>query len=224
MEQLKCEKVVESTRIPMRCLFGWVTVKHEAECEVGNEMEMKFGLKTGLMSATALVGASQAAQADMEGSYGGVSVGAYNGFLPFYDDDYIFANDVVFGAFVGQNWAVGSNMLAGVELSLTGGAAAIDPAYGPDDQYTVRFMVDVKARVGTMIGDKTFAYGFAGVSGGILDADDVYGLFGANFGVGAEFAVSDSMRVGLEYTGRSLTAHDVTETSGSVALRGIFSF
>ncbi len=146
-----------------------------------------------------------------------MSLGAYSGVLDI-TSNYQLGNDVVFGAFVGRNWAIGSNMYAGAELSLNGPSSVLR------DDYQISYIFDAKARVGTMIGEKAFAYAFAGISGGLYDNDYTYGLFGFNAGVGVEFPVSDMMRIGVDYTARTMTNLDDTSTIGSFTVRAIFEF
>jgi hypothetical protein len=175
------------------------------------------------LAMAAVTGAAGTANADVAGSYAGLSIGTYKGALPFYDEDYSIGSDATFGAFAGYNMKLSDKLYSGIEVAVSNGAQTDLSGY--TDDYGISLMVDVKARVGTMLSQNTFAYGFAGVSAGQMDANaGGYGIFGTNIGVGAEVAVNDKFSVGAEYIQRNMTGNDEWITNGTVALRGVFKF
>jgi opacity protein-like surface antigen len=191
-------------------------------------MEVCKGITTGVLALTSVAGGTEIANAGVEGYYAGLSFGSYQGVLPFYDGSYAIATDVSYGVFAGYNWQLPGNLYGGFEFAVNNGAATSEVGY--EDDYGISIMVDVKARVGTMLGDRIFAYGFAGVSGGLMDSNSGgYGIFGGNFGAGVEYDMSDSISVGVEYIGRRMVGHDYSYDygaldNGTVAVRAIFTF
>ena len=191
-------------------------------------MEISKGITTGVLAMASVAGTAGVASAGVEGFYGGLSIGSYNGVLPFYDGNYDIASDATFGVFAGHNWQMSNKLYGGFEIAVNNGAQTSESGYTND--YGISVMVDVKGRVGTMLGKRTFAYGFVGVSGGFMDTKSGgYGIFGANYGAGVEVGVSDRMSVGLEYISRSMVGQDYsydygTWTNGTLSVRAIFSF
>lgn len=106
-----------------------------------------------------------------------------------------------FGAFAGYLFQNG-NMVYGGELaaSLYNGFPVGSPAA------SWNYIADAKLRAGVAM-DNTLLYAFAGPSlSGYTDqlAND-YNLWGANFGVGGEYGVTDNVSLGVEYIGHYLT-------------------
>lgn len=193
-------------------------------------MKLEKTITTGAVTIAAVSGAANAAFADgMEGFYAGVMVGGYVGSLPFYDGDYTFgANSTEwnlgsFGGFVGHNWHVNGSIYGGIEIAANNGAVSVY-----DTDYAINLMVDVKGRIGTMIGDNAFVYGFAGFSTGLMDADGLgYGIFGANIGGGVDYFFTDNVGIGAEFVHRTMIGHDYGDgpmPNSSVNVRAIFTF
>ena len=193
-------------------------------------MAVSKSVTVGMMAVTAAVGTTVAAKAD--GAYMGLSLGQFNGALPFKGDqsntNYSVGNDLSFGAFAGYNWDLASPAVAGIEVALSKGPSSNYQAPTYED-YAINYLVDVKGRIGAKIGQNAFAYAFAGASRGNMGtlALGDYGVFGANFGVGGEYAINEKMSVGIEYIDRRL--RDVSGVGGtvdlsSVSVRAIFKF
>lgn len=193
-------------------------------------MKVEKALVGGLASVAALTAGSQIASAqDWTGAYAGISVNSNSGTLPwsYPYDDYKLESGAVAGAFVGARWAAG-NFLVGTELAFQGaigGDANGDSSY-PED-YGFSSLIDLKLSLGKPIG-RTLVYGFAGLSSGNVTASSSgqnYTAFGANFGLGADYRVSDMFSVGAEYTHRIMSGYDTTNASnGTLALRASFHF
>lgn len=114
-----------------------------------------------------------------------------------------------YGAFAGYNWQSG-NLVYGVEGSV-GMFEGFPPGF-PNESYD--YIADVRARVGYAM-DNVLAYGFAGGSIGqytIPSTPATWTLYGANYGAGLEFGVTDNLSIGGEYAGHYLTGE--TDTPG----------
>lgn len=190
-------------------------------------MKIEKAVVGGLASVAALAAGSQAASAqDWSGAYAGISANANFGELPF-NSDYKLEHNGVLGGFVGARWNSGKFVL-GAELALQGysGGDADEASSYPDD-YRLGPMVDLKFSLGQPVG-KTLIYGFAGVSAANVDtAYNNYASFGANFGIGADYRVSDQFSVGAELTHRFMNGYENDSDYvgiSTVALRASFHF
>lgn len=197
-------------------------------------MNSNVRLTTGLMSATALATVGHVANAEgVAGNYAGLSFGSTNGDSPWNPSgyDYELSSDIAFGLFVGRNWSVGNNLFAGVELAFQSEVDSDDneDSSYPED-YSLNYLLDAKARLGTMAGENLFLYGFVGLSGGDMSAASSgqgYTAFGYNAGVGAEYNVNEQWGIGLEYIHRSLTGYgddSDDRTNNTIAVRALFRF
>jgi hypothetical protein len=156
--------------------------------------------------AALFAGSTGLAQAqDVAGFYGGIGVGANAGeYLAFGDDEYSFDGGPVSSLFAGYN-LVSGNLVYGGELVLSGKAGTKDD----DGLYTgtIRNMIDLKGRVGTMVGN-TLLYGSLGYTVGdvVVEVEDESGgdVSGFNFGVGFESAINEKIFVGGDVTKRNL--------------------
>lgn len=156
--------------------------------------------------AALLAGSAGLAHAqDVAGWYGGIGVGANAGdFVAFGSDEYSFDGGPVGSLFAGYN-LVSGNLVYGAELALSGKAGTNDA----DGLYTgtISNMIDLKGRVGTMVGNTMF-YGSLGYTIGdmAVEVDDETGgdVSGVNFGVGFEAAVNDKIFIGGDVTKRNL--------------------
>ena len=192
-------------------------------------MKVEKALAGGLASVAALAAGSHAASAqDWTGFYAGLSANSNYGDLPFVDsgDDYTLESGAVLGGFVGTRWNAAGHIM-GAELAFQGEIGASTTG----DPYSFNSLVDAKLSFGTPVGN-ALVYGFAGISGGKVSAsggDYSYSAFGANFGVGADYRVSDNLSVGVEYTHRLLSGYDGENPNGSfnngtLSLRASFHF
>lgn len=183
----------------------------------------------GLASVAALAAGSQLANAqDFTGAYAGISANTNRGDFPWGDEDYKIVSDLGAGAFVGTRWQSG-NAVLGVELAYQGdiGGDANEDSGSPEE-YGFTNLVDMKFSVGTPVG-KTLLYGFAGLSAGhvVANSDSQnYNAVGANFGVGADYSLSETFSVGAEYTQRIMDGYDnaINDKVGTFALRASFHF
>lgn len=152
--------------------------------------------------------AAAATTYDWSGAYVGGYVGGDMGTMEYftpsvgpYDIDAAWA----YGGFVGYNWQSG-NLVYGVEAAagLFEGFPAGWPAEGYD------YIIDARVRVGHAM-DNVLLYGFGGGSlSSYTIAPDTWSLYGANFGAGVEFGVTDNVTIGGEYIGRFLTGETDT--------------
>lgn len=190
-------------------------------------MKAKKVMVGGMASVAAIAAGSQAADAqDWTGAYAGLSVNSNQGSLP-WSDDYKLENSAVAGAFVGARWAAG-NVIVGAEIAYQGsfGGDADENSGNPED-YSFNRLVDAKLSIGKPVG-QVLVYGFAGVSSGNVEAaadGQNYSAVGANFGLGADYRVSDKFSVGAEYTRRVMSGYDnASAGNGTLALRASFHF
>ncbi len=110
-----------------------------------------------------------------------------------------------YGAFAGYNWQAG-NLVYGVEASV--GLFQGFPVGFPTESYD--YIADARARVGHAM-DNVLVYGFAGGSIGqytISGTPPSWTIYGANYGAGLEFGVTDNLSIGGEYVGHYLTSSD----------------
>ena len=142
---------------------------------------------------------------DWSGVYWGVSAAMQGGDSPMaYDDGYTLGDDVSFGGFIGINDQKG-NIVYGGELAIQSGVNA-DSDDRTSSEYQVDYTADAKFKLGTTLGDDRFlVYGFGGFSaGGFHNQSEDYAFFGLNYGMGAEFMVTDAFTIGIEGLGRSV--------------------
>ena len=170
----------------------------------------------GLASAVALISGAQVANAadpevgtDWSGIYAGVAVGVMDGDAPMQMNDYQLSNDVVLGGFIGLNHQLDNGLVVGAELALsvpTGNAGEGGSASDPDD-YEIGPIADAKFKLGSDFGGgDLLVYGFAGISGGWgltnYDQSADYSWFGGNFGLGADWRLTESVSLGAEVIAR----------------------
>lgn len=140
---------------------------------------------------------------DWSGAYFGGYAGGGMGTMEYqtpafgpYDIDPAWS----YGAFAGYNWQSG-NLVYGVEASV--GLFQGFPVGFPGESYD--YIVDARARVGHAM-DNVLVYGFAGGSiGQYTIPPDSWSIYGANYGAGLEFGVTDNLSIGGEYVGHYLT-------------------
>ena len=154
--------------------------------------------------AAVVAGSAGVAHAqDVAGFYGGLGVGANAGdFVAFGDDEYSFDGGPVTSLFVGYN-AVSGNLVYGGELAWTNKAEdSTDPYVGH-----VTDLIDLKGRVGTMVGN-TLVYGSLGYSMGDVERtwDGAGGgdVSGFSIGAGFETNLTDNIYLGGDFTNRQL--------------------
>ncbi len=107
-------------------------------------------------------------------------------------------NDTVFGAFAGYNVQEGALVYGGEIRYLH--IDLVDATTG----FTMDSVLDIRARLGYALNDAAMVYGALGYSTG--DATDVtsFDMSGFNYGVGAEYNLTESIFLGVDYTGRQL--------------------
>ncbi len=176
----------------------------------------KKDVAAGLASAVALISGAQVANAadadlgpaghDWSGLYLGLSAGMQWGDMPLsFSNDYNMNSDIALGGFVGVNHQY-NDFVVGAELALQTGNDTDDGNSSED--YDVNYTADAKLKLGMALGseDQLLVYAFGGFSAtGITtgsDRDD-YSNFGVNYGVGAEYMITDQFSLGAELMGRS---------------------
>jgi outer membrane immunogenic protein len=156
--------------------------------------------------AALMAGSAGLAQAqDVGGWYGGIGVGANGGdYLAFGSDEYSFDGSPRASLFAGYN-VVSGNLVYGGEISVNGKAESSD--VGAIYAGHLTNVIDLKARVGTMVGSTLF-YGSLGYSISDIevawDGETGGDASGVNFGVGFEAAVGDRMFIGGDITSRNM--------------------
>jgi opacity protein-like surface antigen len=129
----------------------------------------------------------------------------------------------MYGAFAGYNVQRDSYVF-GVEGAYSTGSF-VEPTVITTTQLRsvpeLTNVIDLKARAGIVAGD-ALIYGFAGWSMGDYHLwGDTHAVSGMNYGVGADFLITDSIFVGADYILRDLsgaTGPDETVTLGVQAL------
>ena len=156
-------------------------------------------------SGAALVAGSvgMAQAQDVGGFYGGLGVGANSGkFLAFGSEEYSFEGGTATSLFAGYN-VVSGNMVYGGELAWSNGAEADNASIYAGQ---ISSMIDLKARLGTMVGNTMF-YGSLGYSRGKTETEFLGSggtVSGLNVGAGFETSISEKMFIGGDYTARNL--------------------
>lgn len=143
---------------------------------------------------------------DWSGAYVGGYVGGAMGTMetsPPPAGPWDIAPAWAYGGFVGYNWQSG-NLVYGVEVA----AGLFEGFPGPFVTESYDYIVDARLRVGHAI-DNVLLYGFGGGSFGTYTLPPTWMIYGANFGAGVEFGVTDSVTIGGEYIGRFLTGETV---------------
>ena len=138
---------------------------------------------------------------DFAGPYVGLGFGAIAGEV---GDDYVYAvgTTVVPTAFGGYNW-VHNNTILGVELGIWG---TDEYCGGGDGDYGIEGLIDLRGRVGMVVGENTMVYGAAGwwqadcLFEGEADGGTASGF---SIGVGFETNLSNGMFIGGDVTTRS---------------------
>ncbi len=201
--------------------------------------EMKKGpsyalAATGLASVAALMSGTHDAQA--EGSYIGLSYGAFQGDAPHENassspEDYELDGGAL-GFFVGRDLATIGAATIGAELAYTGSVDG-DPNEESDydNAYDIDWMFDAKLRAGTDFGS-VMVYGFAGVTMGKGNNYYAggYDFSGVNYGLGAQMNITPNAFIGAEVIGRSLDGYADNNDDGrgtdhtELSLRAGFKF
>jgi outer membrane immunogenic protein len=205
----------------------------------------KKEMAAGLASAVALISGAQVANAadvdvgpvgnDWSGLYLGLSAGLQWGDLPLsLSNDYNMDGDIAFGGFIGLNHQYDNGLVVGAEIAAQTGNDTDDGDSSYD--YEVNYTIDAKAKLGMALGseDQLLAYVFAGpsiTSMNISSDDHDYTSWSVNFGVGAEWMITEQFSIGAELMGRSpvdeyeWTDHDHTAgINGQATLRAAFHF
>lgn len=200
-----------------------------------NTFEKATLATTGMASAVALMAGTAADAQDFDGFYMGLSVSSLAGDTPFgyTSDQYELESDAAPGMFVGYNRALASGLVLGAELAFQGESGGDDAGGSSYDTYSLKSVIDLKAKVGTTVNagaTPVLLYGFAGMSTGNVAAYyGDYNFSGVNYGVGAQAKVGQNFSVGLEVLGRSVDSYDDYEGDKTtdhyqVSLRGAFHF
>lgn len=169
----------------------------------------------GLTAAVAAVAGAQVASAadaampdistDWSGPYIGVSLGVEGGQTPVgLDGNYQLAAGPNFGAFIGVNHEMSNALVIGAELAIQSGVGG-DSTHLASEAYNVNFIADSKVKLGMAVSPQTLIYGFGGISAGTLTqyGPHTYDFVAANFGVGAEYKVSQQFSLGVEVLARA---------------------
>jgi Outer membrane protein beta-barrel domain len=182
-------------------------------------------LKQPLMLASGVVAAATgaSAQSALDGFYAGVSFGEFTA------DETSAGYDGFDGAagtavFIGYDHAF-STFFVGGELAYNLGNLESSDTF---EDYSGSGLLDMKVRFGKDF-DKIKVYGFAGYSK--MQSDEYSGVTfsGANYGLGAAYALNDSTDVGLEYIKRNFGdsedgAYTDSRTLSTISLRVGFNF
>lgn len=175
----------------------------------------------GLTAAVAAVASAQVASAadvappeeyvhDWSGVYIGAAAGMiFGGDFPMnYTSEYDADDDFIFGGFIGFNHQFhDSNLVVGGEIAVQSGFEAEgDPE--DDNEYEVNYIVDGKLKLGFAM-DEFLVYVFGGPT--FIDStytysgdDDDYSDGGINYGIGADWMVTDHFSIGAEVLGRTI--------------------
>lgn len=171
----------------------------------------------------AAAGGDALAQSSFEGLYGGVSYGLNTSDENSLGYSYNSGNAAVF---LGYDKQI-NNFTIGGEIAYTIGGVGLDQF--SIDGYEANNVLDLKARIGTNF-NRVHLYGVVGYS--MADIDSGYGggsesASGLNFGVGADFAVTERITVGIEYLRRNFEDtgdYATTDSLSTVGLRVGFRF
>ena len=229
-------RIDPKTRIGEKLSLIWCTaLRRDRMAKPGKEVIL--GGLTAVVAAAAGAQAAVAADVNMApaddwtGLYLGVGIGMMGGDFPVHQSsDYKLRSDPVFGGFIGYNQEMSNGFVLGGELALQTGPNSRGGS--PTDDYDMRYVADAKVKLG-MAMDNWMPYLFAGISGdGITTGSSHhdYTNFGVNYGLGADFKVSEQFTIGAEVMGRTFLdvysdtsdGHDVTDFQGT--LRAAFHF
>lgn len=170
-----------------------------------------------------------------DGFYVGLGASMTTGDIDFFTPDVPQALDdgEMFSVFAGYRMQSGNLVYGGElavsmvdEIAVTGftGVSALDGTF-----------LDARATLGYAFGS-VMVYGAAGYSTGTYNniigtAGNEWDLTGFNYGIGAEYQISDAFSVGLDYTARDLEGDDplgsaqtVEVDLDSITLRAMFRF
>jgi outer membrane immunogenic protein len=169
-----------------------------------------LGVVAGAAAVVSGAAAASAADAgavdDWSGFYVGGSVGYLDGSTPWqYGDSDYDMSGMNFGVHVGFNHQFDS-LVVGVEAAYSSGATTSNDD-GSYAGYGIGEVLDLKARAGIdMNGLLLYVTGGASSakSNGYYNSTQ-YAVYGVNYGVGAEMKVTDSISIGAELLGRTLT-------------------
>jgi outer membrane immunogenic protein len=197
----------------------------------------------GLASAVALISGAQVANAadadlgpagfDWSGFYLGLSAGMQWGDAPFnLDSDYDMGGDIAFGGFAGVNHQYG-DFVVGAELAAQTGNET--DGEGNSNDYDVKYTVDGKLKLGMVLGaeDQLLVYGFGGIFGSGTEFEysgEDYSAVGVNYGVGAEYMITEQFSLGAEFIARTplddygWSGNSTSDSSYQASLRGAFHF
>ena len=191
-------------------------------------------LAIGSTSVLALLASSGASLAG-DGLYMGFAAGSNSGENPSPgnsdSEDYEMGGRSV-SAFIGVQKSMGTDMFGGIELAYTGSTQGDANNDASDDYaYDTNFTIDAKARVGKHFG-KVDVYGFGGLTTGSTDKmyyGGEYSWTGLNLGAGAQYNVTESMFVGVEYIKRFTDGTydddvDYSASHSTLSLRVGYSF
>lgn len=188
------------------------------------------------ISALAILGLSTTmAMADWTGGYVGGSLGFLaqgEATAEIADQELTvdIAGDTILGTFGGYQVQRGDFVFGG-ELAIS----AADDFESTNEEGEVAFadfvLIDLKARVGYDLGD-ALIYGTAGlsqinISGPDLAEDEDDTAEGFNFGIGADYEISEQTTLGAEYLAHRLVLEDeidVDVTADTFNLRASFRF
>ncbi len=115
----------------------------------------------------------------------------------------------MYGAFAGYNAQRGSYVFGVEGAYSTGLFSWAESLRETETGQELTNVIDLKARAGIVAGD-ALIYGFAGWSMGDyrmydMYSDNTYAVDGMNYGVGADFLITDSIFVGADYIVRDLS-------------------
>lgn len=163
---------------------------------------------------------------DWSGLYGGLSYGATSGDVQFIPGSYAeLDSGSLVGVHLGYLFQNGA-FVYGAELAYGGTSDTYWDGFEGIDT-----VIDLKAKAG-FAANRALFYGVLGYSRATLLVDGgEWGMTGPAFGLGAEYAMTDRVSIGLEYLSRDLSG---SESSGfpvdaegaldTVSLRINFSF
>ncbi len=168
---------------------------------------------TAVYAFTAMPAVAQSGS-DWSGFYGGITSGEVTGMQDYFDNDVprrpgfpTKMGGPNSGVFLGYNLQNGG-MVYGIEV--TQGTSYVYPVEIPaafPNRHSA--MTDAKARVGYAIGD-ALVYAAGGWSGSTWteNTSDVISTSGWNYGVGVDYALTDTLFVGVEYLHRELASEN----------------
>ena len=159
----------------------------------------------GAVSTMAMATAAQADPQEFAGFYGGLGISTTAGQFQDLDYDYGVSAKPDFSIFAGHNWA-GESLVYGVELAYSPGHTYNGYDNDPGYSYGLTNMFDLRARVGTVIGESSMLYASLGywTAQSIIEGDLDGNPNGISLGVGFQTNLDNGMFIGADLTGRQV--------------------